>query len=46
MLQAICKPFSAYGLPDVLVSDNGPCYNDEEFKQEMKDMGVQHIKNS
>ena len=36
--------FSEYGWPDILVSDNGPCYNATELKQVMEDMGIHNIK--
>ena len=31
---------SDYRWPDILISDNGPCYNVTEFKQVMEDMGA------
>ena len=36
--------FSAYGLPEQLVSDNGPQFLSEEFQTFMKQNGVKHIR--
>ena len=36
--------FSAYGLPEQLVSDNGPQFVSEEFQTFMKQNGVKHIR--
>ena len=38
--------FSEYGWPDTLLTDNGPCYAAQEFKQLMLDMSVNHITSS
>ena len=38
--------FSEYGWPDTLLTDNGPCYASQEFKQLMLDMSVNHITSS
>ena len=38
--------FSEYGWPDTLLTDNGPCYAAQEFKQLMMDMSVNHITSS
>ena len=35
--------FAECGWPDALVSDNGPCYASEIFKQLMKEYQVNHI---
>ena len=35
--------FSSYGLPDQVVSDNGPQFVSEEFKSFPKSNGVKHI---
>lgn len=35
--------FSRYGLPEQLVSDNGPQFTSEEFAQFMKNNGIKHI---
>ena len=38
--------FSEYGWPDTLLTDNGPCFAAQEFKQLMMDMSVNHITSS
>ena len=38
--------FSEYGVPKSIVTDNGPCYSSEYFKEMMKDMGIHHITTS
>ena len=38
--------FSEYGWPDILVSDNGPCYAAEKFANLMKEYAVNHITSS
>ena len=38
--------FSEYGWPDILVSDNGPCYTAEMFTNLMKEYSVNHITSS
>ena len=37
------QEFSEYGWPDTLLTDNGPCYAAQEFKQLMMNMSVNHI---
>ena len=38
--------FSEYGVPKSIVTDNGPCYSHEYFKEMMKKMGIHHITTS
>ena len=38
------KMFAAYGLPTQLVSDNGPQFTAEEFKNFLQANGIKHIK--
>ena len=38
------KLFSAYGLPEQLVSDNGPQFVAEEFATYLKLNGIRHIR--
>ena len=35
--------FSEFGEPKTLVSDNGPCYTDDQFKKMMSHLGITHI---
>ena len=35
--------FAGLGLPEVLVSDNGPAFSSDEFKEFLKLNGIQHI---
>lgn len=35
--------FCTHGLPDVIVSDNGPCFTSEEFKSFVDNNGIRHI---
>ena len=38
------KLFSAYGLPEQLVSDNGPQFSSTEFTEFLTKNGAKHIK--
>ena len=46
----VCKSlkgvFSRYGIPDKLVSDNGPQFSSAEFTKFAKDWGFQHLTSS
>ena len=35
--------FSEYGVPKSIVTDNGPCFSSEYYKEMMKKMGIHHI---
>ena len=38
--------FAEYWWPDTIVSDNGPCYTSEIFKELMREYQVNHITSS
>ena len=38
--------FSEYSQPEIIVSDNGPCYSAETFTKLMTDYSVNHITSS
>ena len=42
----LCKLFFAYGLPEQLVSDNGPQFASTEFAEFLTKNGVKHIKSA
>ena len=43
-IQELRKIFSSYGLPEQVVTDNGPQFTSEEFATFMRNNGVKHIK--
>ncbi len=45
-IQVLRTLFSRYGLPEVLVSDNGPQFTSEEFQKFLKANGVKHARSS
>jgi len=45
-LQVLRNLFARYGLPDQLVSDNGPQFTSDEFQQCMKANGIKHIRSA
>ena len=46
IVDQIKQIFAEYGWPDTLVSDNGPCYASETFKELMEEYQVNHITSS
>ena len=42
--KALLSLFSRHGLHDILVSDNGPQFKSNEFKEFMANCGILHIK--
>ena len=42
-IDALWSVFAHFGLPEQLVSDNGPQFTSEEFAQFMRDCGTKHI---
>ena len=45
-INALLSLFSKHGLPDKLVSDNGPQFTSDEFKEFMTNCRILHIKNA
>ena len=44
MVGKLRQAFVQHGLPDVVVSDNGPCFTNRVFSEFMRQNGIQHIK--
>ncbi|XP_031568582.1 uncharacterized protein K02A2.6-like [Actinia tenebrosa] len=42
----MCELFAMHGIPETVVSDNGPQYACQEFKEFAKDWGFQHVTSS
>ena len=45
-IETLRSIFSQYGLPEQLVSDNGPQFTSQEFAQFMKGNGIKHIRSA
>ena len=45
-INVLREPFARFGIPQQLVSDNGPQFVSKEFKQFMSANGVKHIRSS
>ena len=45
-IDELCKLFSSYGLPEQIVTDNGPQFMSEEFATFAKFNGIKHIKSA
>ena len=43
-IEVLRQLFSSYGLPEQIVSDNGPQFVSEEFRQFMQSNGIRHIR--
>lgn len=43
-IEKLRQSFSVFGLPRMLVSDNGPCFTSADFAAFMKKNGIQHIR--
>ncbi|XP_061570028.1 uncharacterized protein K02A2.6-like [Cololabis saira] len=45
-IEKLRQSFSVFGLPKMLVSDNGTCFTSAEFETFMKQNGVDHVKSA
>ena len=45
-IEVLRQLFSTYGLPDQIVSDNGPQFTSEDFQMFLKNNGVKHIRSA
>ena len=45
-IRALSEIFSIHGIPDTVVSDNGPQYSSKEFQEFAKDWGFSHVTSS
>ncbi len=45
-IEALSSFFARYGLPEQIVSDNGPQFTSVEFDNFMKQHGIKHIKSA
>ena len=43
-IEALQALFARYGLPEQLVSDNGPQFTPDDFAQFMRENGIKHIR--
>lgn len=46
VITALKSQFARYGVPSVIMSDNGPCYSSELFKQFSQEWGFRHVTSS
>jgi len=46
VITALKSQFARYSVPSVLMSDNGPCYSSEQFKQCLQDWCFDHVTSS
>ena len=43
VIEALRSTFARFGLPDTVVSDNGPCFISQEFRQYLQQNGIKQI---
>ena len=45
-IEKLRQSFSVFGLPKMLVSDNGTCFTSAEFETFMKQNGIDHVRSA
>lgn len=45
-IEKLRQSFATHGLPEMLVSDNGPCFISDEFSKFTSSNGIQHVRSS
>jgi len=45
-IEKLRDAFSRFGLPEMIVSDNGTCFTSEEFQQFLKANGIRHARSA
>lgn len=45
-IEKLSQNFSVFGLPEMLVSDNGTCFTSAEFESFMKQNGIRHMRSA
>ena len=43
VIRVLCELFATHGIPDTVISDNGPQYANQEFKEFARDWGFVHV---
>ena len=46
VIRVLCELFATHGIPDTVISDNGPQYANQEFKESARDWGSVHATSS
>ncbi|XP_015747739.1 PREDICTED: uncharacterized protein K02A2.6-like [Acropora digitifera] len=46
VIRVLCELFATHGIPDTVISDNGPQYANQEFKEFARDWGFVHVTSS
>ena len=46
VISRLKRHFSTHGIPEVIMSDNGPPYNSAQFADFLKDLDIQHVTSS
>jgi len=43
VIEELRTVFATFGLPEVIVTDNGKCFTSSEFKSFLKSNGIEHL---